>query len=287
LAQLQGVGAATKRLLDASSAWHDCISREMPELDIAPELLRPEVRRSSASHFGVLLNTNFAKGVAAQIWSTDEAERLAKLVKGAQRAASMHSCTGGGASSVVVAKLRFPREELEKAMEGDSQAEPSGMCRGTPISFAISEELAAALGAPSQALEVQFAWDQGSLLVRVQDLCAAEVARGPLGGKCHGASSCEPLVDVSARHPAFTLYHRGGTAELGGAWRPMGPGLASANMGKAAACRALAEGVLCTVCVREGRHKAAAEAPASSSKYLAHALHLDHLRPARPASGGQ
>lgn len=295
LAQVQAVDRTTRVLLDASSVWSACISLEMPELDIAPELLRAEKRPLLVKHLPALLYATFAEDVKVKISNLEEAERIGKLVTGARRTADKHTSSGGGAACVAVAKLRFPREELPKAMEGvGPEDEFPSICVGAPIRFKISEELATALNSPSVMLEIYFAWEFGRLLVKVQDVFLPEDICFPPNGESelttelaaelsamlHEGETHGPLVDVSVRHPAFTLHQRGGVAEMGGDWKPMGPGLTSVNAGKAAAYEALSDGILCTVCVREGRLNSDGDGD-NPPKFLAHALHLDQVRSAR------
>lgn len=292
LAKAQAVGRAMRELLTQSSVWRTCISQEMPGLDITPELLATDLRPRLAQHFPALLDAHFACDVSVRISDIEEVERLSKLAMGAGRAAAAHMSGGGGAACTAVAKLRFPRDTLAKAMDGDGEEEPPTICCGAPIRFRISEELARALNCPSALLEVQFAWRQGKLLVRIQDVFlpkdvifaddSPELSgdRAALTAMLRGGVTVGHLVDVSARHPAFTLHLRGGVAEVGGGWKPMGPGLTSANAGKAAAHEALVEGILCTVCVRDGQQKAVTAA-VNPPKLLAHALHLDQVRLAR------
>jgi len=203
-AKCLAVDAAAHGVLNGSAAWHELVSAEVPWIDVSPELLRPPRRPRFLRLLAEILKANVAEGFVAGVASIEAAASLAQAAQTTGRGA----CARGGAASGALGMLRFPIETLAGAMERGGAEGKEDVCRSEAISFVMCEEMADLLHSPCGILTVQFAWKRGSLYVRLRDACSIQ------GAGRRGDKSRALLVDVSAKHPAYTLA---------GAGRPWGP----------------------------------------------------------------
>lgn len=282
LARLQAADTGTKALLATSGAWCRSWVAELPSLHVAPELLEPTVRPKLLAALPSLTVAAYATDSHFHFASLEDVERLAKLVAGARRSAVAHAGSGCAPSAVVVGCLRVPAKAAGAVVleglgrgRGAAAGNDDDLSCSEPITFPVADELASALGVDGGALRLSFAWRKGGMEVQALAAGAAPGKRRTRGAGTAEERGGRLLVDLTVRDPALVLHQRGGAAQLGGAWRPMGPGLSSFNGGQAAAEAALVRGVPCVLLVREGT--AQAGQPGGCQK-LAHALHLDRMR---------
>lgn len=259
-----------------SSAWKDGAIRALPGFILQPALFELSTRNEFLKFFPSLAKATVMRGATVPVNSVDDAQRLSKLLGGANNSALAHMKKRGRSACVFLGCLQFQGESIEHAlvehrhvsegMEYTEEEEEPMLCPSLPIAVPVPDASKSKLPSTNaqHPLDIEFGWQGGSLLVRAPtnlDLMEDSI----------GNSSV--TVDIACMDPMLTLHQRGVEACTGGEWTPATSGICAFPKGRAAAAQSLTQGVLCVLCVKEGAPRISAP-----SLRISQALHLEELR---------
>jgi len=271
MSRLQVADVATKSSLDEVGIWLESARVALPEFSLSEELFKGGARGSFLMMLRVFRSTAVSRMDQVPLPSLAAATKLSKLLANANKAAAMHVARGGGSAQVFIARLMFKRETIaavfEEGASEDTTGQAPALCLGATVVVP---------GGPKQqraAKRLHFAWRGGSLLVSARsdgartvdiDLPEEHLYLGAVEGDGTGAAV---TVDVTSCSTALTLSYRGVAVPTDARWQAASNGICAHTRGRAAAVEALAQGVLCVICLRDGMPEAVSN--------LAKTLHLD------------
>lgn len=258
-----------------SNAWKDGAIRALPGFALQPALFELSRRKEFMKFFPSLAKAIVMRGAIVPVESVEDAQRLTKLLCGANTSALTHMKKYGRSACVFLGCLQFQgdsiehalfehRQALERTQDADEVEEPT--CHSLPISVPTSEVSKSkfSLASTHSAFNIEFGWQGGSLMVRAP--AKLDLMEGT-------PSDSSVTVDIACIDPMLTLHQRGIETCTGGEWTPATSGICAFPKGRAAAAHSLSRGVLCVLCVKEGAPRVS-----SPSLRISQALHLEELR---------
>lgn len=264
LPRFQAVDTASRSVLHDGGLWHQAASEAFPALELAVGLTQPPARSEVIALCSMLTGVAFADGATVPLRGMAELRNFAQLVRGAKAAAARHLATAGTSACVAVGCLCFPPDTVGAAFQKpprqspSSYEEPPQWHASACVRLRVPGHFASALGTSTE-LHLGFAWAHGCLAAKVQDQL------GHLDGPRLGS---ELALDVRCKTEAVVVHQRGDAVPVAGAWELATQGLCLFPQGQQAATSALAEGLVCALCLKVGGRRPAAQD-------LAGALHLD------------
>lgn len=282
LPKLNGTAISMHRECAQSSAWKDAAVRALPGFELQPALFELSQRTEFLKFFPSLATAVVMTGATVPVRSVDDAQRISKLLGGANNSALAHMKKRGRSARVFLGYLQFQAESIEHALvehrngsEGIQDTEEDEepiFCPSLPIAVPVPEVSKSKLPSTNtkepldiaqQPLDIEFGWQGGSLMVRAPTKLDV----------MEDATDKSVTVDIACMDPMLTLHQRGVEACTDGEWTPATSGICAFPKGRAAAAHSLSRGVLCVLCVKEG-------APRISFPTLriSQALHLEELR---------
>jgi len=274
LPRLDGVDMSSHCACTHSSAWKDGSIRALPGFTLQPALFELSNRKEFMKFFPSLAKAIVMRGVPVPVESVDDAQRLTKLLRGANNSALTHMKSNGRSASVFIGFLQFQGESIEHALveqrhvpamqDADEMEEPT--CHSLPITVPTPGASKSKISPANNycAFDIEFGWQGGSFMVR---------APAKLDAMEGAISDSSVTVDIACMNPMLTLHQRGVEACTDGEWTQATSGICAFPKGRAAAAHSLSRGVLCVLCVKEGAPRISAP-----SLRVSQALHLDELR---------
>mmetsp|Transcript_72187 Transcript_72187/g.154524 ORF Transcript_72187/g.154524 Transcript_72187/m.154524 type:complete len:332 (-) Transcript_72187:162-1157(-) len=288
LARLQGVTALVEKSLRSAQAWQRALALELPAFAFDASLLVLPERHRLLAAVPQLLETKLSEGLAMSIRSASEAQRFVKALRAMHRTASAHVASGGRMAHMLVGRFAFPGDAavaaltaFPSAIPDDSQLEDLPCVMSEINTF----EFGAECGIASGPLEIRLALRGGSLLLGTQGVQVAQDDNGdnategellPSRFALMGGAGQEHdgflTVDLVTASGEILLSKRGMTANADGSLSHSNGGMCSILARKPVASKALEEGLLCVLCVRDFIPEQPEECR------LACALQLDRIR---------
>lgn len=259
-----------------SSAWKNSAIHALPGFMLQPALFELSARKEFLKFFPSLAKANVMRGATVPVKTVDDAQRLSKLLGGANNSAILHMKNHGHSARVFLGCLRFQGESIAHALvehrrgsegvEDTAELEEPVLCTSLPMAVPVpnsskSKHQSTSVQHPP---DIEFGWQGGSLLVR---------ASANLNLMEHSIGNSSVTVDIACMDPMLTLHQRGVEACTDGEWTPATSGICAFPKGRTAAAQSLTQGVLCVLCVKEGAPRISAP-----SRRISQALHLDELR---------
>lgn len=234
-----------------------CVSMIMPKFKLSVKLFAKERRGQLMPLLRVVADVPVLQKLPVSLSDMSEVTRLAKILSSIGQSASTHLAGGGAMAAMVITQLRFDAQTIDRAFNGsaatsgqDTTDDQICLGAGPVLKVACCESLGL------RSVRLHLALRGGALLAFARTDCATPAQHLPL------------TVDLVSLSSEVTLSFRGVDVCANQGWQPMSGGIIAPSRGKAAARAALAEGVPCVVCLRDGisGHKS----------HVAMALHLDN-----------
>jgi len=276
LPHVRALDSHTRPALEDDLTWWESATSALPRFRLSRDLFCERNRGEFLSVVMCFVRCHVAASIEVPLRNMGETRKLAKVLANANKAASAHLARGGCFAKVFIGRLQFQEATIGAAFEDAMLLDPSNageheVCLGSTIT--VPDLL---LDGSGKRLRLHFAWQAGSLLVGARDdhvpSADIEMPRDYFwlyqGLTDETAATQRPLtLDLMSLSDALTLNHRGAAVPTNSAWQAAASGIYAHTKGKAAARKALLEGVLCVFCVRDGMPE--------HTTYLAKTLHLD------------
>lgn len=266
LPQVQVAHPLLRAALEGSAAWWEAACRALPDFEVPEELFEAPSRVEALRLLPPLLGARVAAGLREPLGSLEQARKLSKQLAAAQKTARAHAAKGGTVAQALLARLAFP-ENVEAALVRDLGGEDAA---ALPLSFGTPIDCPGT----KRPVAIHLALRNGTLLLGARDDGAAS-AEVPMGGPDFFLQPERPgeeslTIDVTSASSALLLHYRGVGVLVNGTWESAASGMLTFSKGRKSAARALAEGILCVLAVRDGLPEVSAR--------LAQTLHLDTVR---------
>eukprot|EP00927_Polykrikos_kofoidii_P029052 TRINITY_DN25184_c0_g1_i1.p1 TRINITY_DN25184_c0_g1~~TRINITY_DN25184_c0_g1_i1.p1 ORF type:complete len:312 (+),score=34.48 TRINITY_DN25184_c0_g1_i1:81-1016(+) len=253
----------------SAHVWQSRASEKCQGFDISETLFEPNFRPQVLAFIPTLISTCLARGVTLPISTMDCFRQLRKHMDRAQRTAAAHSASGYRAQ-VLICCVRFPFEGLEEMLSNGG----SDITRETSLRLALAEPIevhepagiqeAGEGTALARWATLHLALSTGFLLARAVDLpargtrppcMAPTLVQEPAQDERRRTETMSAVtVDLTSLCHEVTIHLRGVALNVNGEIRrACSSGMFFFSRGNAAAAKALQRGVLCVLCLREGR----------------------------------
>jgi len=160
LAHLQGAATSFKSTIGSGQVWRRSILAGQPCLSVDASLLKDTARRTVLHCYGPLSRSTIGIGDEPLMQSVEEAQRLAKLLRGIEKAREEHLGRGGRVAGILVGRFRL------SPCEG-AHADKSNIPLGTRHTFRLPKELNEYFGGCPE-LVVRLGSGQNCLLLRAR-----------------------------------------------------------------------------------------------------------------------
>lgn len=260
LAYIQAVDTATNKLFEDAVAWWWSASSCVPNFNLSVELFSKGRRGQFMPLFRALADPRVWVQPRLEVSVSDmaQAKRMAKLLDSSQQAACAHLARGGAFAEAVP----------------DHESPEAGLCLAVgPLLMVAGHRH---VGKRSLRLHLAIQGDALLATARTDSRPpeAIELPRDRIILSPDQMSKHQPLtLEVVSLSSELTLSLRGGQVRTDLEWQPMSAGLLAPTRGRAAARAALAEGIPCLVCLRDG--------VAAPSANMVASLQIDRPRAAR------
>jgi len=252
LAHLQGAATVSKSALGSDLVWRRCILADQPFFSVDTSLFKDAARHTLMRCYIPFCRSTIGVGDEPLIKSADEAQRLAKLLHGMEKARDAHLSKGGRVAGILVGRLRL-------SLCQDAQGDKSNIPVGTRHVFRLPRELNEYFGGCPE-LVVRLGADQNSLLLRAR-LCQTPVQkRDDLHQKL--------VLDVGTANSELFLHYRGAPINLDKHCCHATVGMHSFSRRSMAGGKDPSPDILCALFIRDGR-------PQVGKASLALSLNLD------------
>lgn len=271
-----------------ADVWQSRASRKCPGFDMSRDLFEPSCRPQVLAFLPTMISACVARGVRVPINSMECFRQLWKHLENARRTASVHVASGYRAQ-VLIGCVRFPGEGLEdllssglwsngstgRARKATVEAPGENIMANTVEHFVIAEPIdvigqtgvqdqpVAERTARTRCAKLQLALSTGGLLASALDVSAPETERLDLARtltqdlqeeRRSTMTQSAVTVDLATVCNEVTIHLRGLVLEVNGEVRQScSSGMLFFSRGKAAAAKAFTRGVLCVLCLRDGR----------------------------------